>query len=55
LRARHARKHLHRTGEIELRHPWKYHETDLQRGGHGEPFRALLAKFWSILAWSASV
>ena len=36
LGAGHAGKHLHGTGEIELRHLRKYHETDLKRRGHGQ-------------------
>ena len=34
LGARHAGKHLQRTGEVELGNPGEQHKTDLQRRGH---------------------
>jgi hypothetical protein len=43
LGAGHPGKHLERSGEIKLGHFWKYHETDLERGGHDEPFEVLFA------------
>ena len=36
LRARHARKHLQRPGEIELGHLWKHEKSDLKRCGQFE-------------------
>ena len=36
LGAGHAGKDLHRPGEIELGHFWKYHKTNLQRFGHDD-------------------